>query len=186
MSDTDFTPLRVTYRAPELGRTQIQDWARANGYPVSERGPEPAEITEAFFAAHPEILEQARTFEVVRATARTPGASPEDYEWQDSQLGDIYTIVFVRGLDEHEVLRRLGAADEDIRLIHDGDRTYQEGPQIITVVRIGDWTVAIEYCGWRGLQQEVLGVLSRNGGEVVAVHRHDYAQHHIAYSVDGQ
>ncbi|WP_185072443.1 Lsr2 family DNA-binding protein [Nonomuraea jabiensis] len=30
--------LRVTYRTPKLGRTQIRDWARANGYPVSERG----------------------------------------------------------------------------------------------------------------------------------------------------
>ncbi|PZG19237.1 DUF6461 domain-containing protein [Nonomuraea aridisoli] len=186
MSDADFTPLRVTYRAPKLGRTQIQDWARANGYLVSERGPEAPEITEAFFAAHPEILEQARTFEMVRATARTPGASPEDYEWQDSELGDIYTIVFVRGLDEHEVLRRLGAADEDIRMIEDGDRTYPEGSWIITVVRIGEWTIAIEDCGWRGLQLEVLGALSRDGGEALAVHRHDYAQHQVTYAVDGQ
>lgn len=124
---------------------------------------------------------------MVRATARTPGASPKDYEWQkDSPLGDIYTIVFVRGRDEREVLRRLGTADEDIRMIEDGDRTYPEGPQIITVRHIGDWTVAIEDCGWRGLKREVLGVLSRNGGEAVAVHRHDYAQHHIAYAVDGQ
>ncbi|WP_371781958.1 DUF6461 domain-containing protein [Streptosporangium subroseum] len=186
MSDADFTPLRVTYRAPELGRTQIQDWARANGYLVSERGGIAPEITEAFFAAHPEILEQARTFEMIRATARTPGASPEDYEWQkDSPLGDIYTIVFVRGLDEHEVLRRLGVADEDIRLIEDGDYSYPEGPQIITVRRIGDWTVAIEDGGWRGVQWEVLGSLSRNGGEAVAVQRHDYAQHHVTYAVDG-
>src|SRR5688500_2488275 len=99
MSDADFTPLRVTYRSPKLGRTQIRDWARANGYLVSERGRIAPEITEAFFAAHPEILEEARTFEMVRATARTPGASPEDYEWErSSSLHDIYTIVFVRGL----------------------------------------------------------------------------------------
>ncbi|MEV4074451.1 DUF6461 domain-containing protein [Nonomuraea fuscirosea] len=187
MSDADFTPLRVTYRAPELGRTQIQDWARANGYPVSERGQLAAEITEAFFAAHPEILEQAETFEMVRATARTPGVSPENYEWQkNSALGDIYTIVFVRGLDEHEVLRRLGAADENIRMIDDGEHTYPGGSWIITVVRIGEWTVAIEDCGWRSLQQEVLGALSRDGGEAVAVQRHDYAQHQVSYAVDGQ
>ncbi|TMR88661.1 DUF6461 domain-containing protein [Nonomuraea basaltis] len=187
MSDADFTPLRVTYRAPKLGRTQIRDWARATGYLVSGRGRIAPEITEAFFAAHPEILEEASTFEMVRATARTPGASPENYEWQeDSPLGDIYTIVFVRGLDEREVLRRLGAADEDIRLIDDGDHSCPEGPEVITVRRIGDWTVAIEDCGWRGLQREVLGALSRDGGEAVAVHRHDYAQHHVAYAVDGQ
>jgi hypothetical protein len=187
MSDAGFTPLRVTYRAPKLGRTQIRDWARATGYLVSERGRIAPEITEAFFAAHPEILEQASTFEMVRATARTPGASPEDCQWQsDGRLGDIYTIVFVRGLDEHEVLRRLGAADEDIRLIDDGDHSCPEGPEVITVRRIGDWTVAIEDCGRRGLQREVLGVLSRDGGEAVAAHRHDYAQHHVAYAVDGQ
>ncbi|MFI6500069.1 DUF6461 domain-containing protein [Nonomuraea typhae] len=187
MSDADFTPLRVTYRAPGLGGTQIRDWARANGYLISERGRIAPEITEAFFAAHPEILGQASTYEMVRATARTPGASPEDYEWQrDSRLGDIYTIVFVRGLDEHEVLRRLGAADENIRPIDDGDYTYPEGPQIITVRRIGDWTVAIEDCGWRGTTRETSSALSRDGGEVVAVLRHDYAQHHITYAVDGR
>ncbi|MEV4891339.1 DUF6461 domain-containing protein [Nonomuraea sp. NPDC055795] len=187
MSDADFTPLRVTYRVPQLGGTQIRDWARANGYLVSERGRMAPEVTEAFFAAHPEIIERASTFEMVRATARTPGASPEDYEWQkESRLGDIYTISFVRGLDEHETLRRLGAADEDIRLIDEGDHTYPEGPQIITVRRIGHWTVAIEDCGWRGTQQETLSALTRDGGEAVAVLRHDYAQHHVTYAVDGQ
>ncbi|MBB5075986.1 DUF6461 domain-containing protein [Nonomuraea endophytica] len=187
MSDADFTPLRVTYRVPRLGRTQILDWARANGYLVSGRGRMAPEVTEAFFAAHPEILEQASTFEMVRATARTPGASPEDYAWQEeSRLGGIYTISFVRGLDEHEALRRLGAADENIRLIDDGDYTYPEGPQIITVRRIGDWTVAIEDCGWRGAQRETLDALSHDGGEAVAVLRHDYAQHHVAYAVDGR
>ncbi|WP_113702305.1 DUF6461 domain-containing protein [Nonomuraea lactucae] len=187
MSDADFTPLRVTYRASKLGRTQIRDWARAHGYPVSERGRIAPEITEAFFAAHLEILEQARTFEMVRATARTPGASPEDYEWEKgSRLGDIYTIVFVRGLDEHEVLRRIGAADEDIRLITDEDYSQPEGPKIITVRRIEDWTIAIEDCGWRSLQQEALGALSHNGGEAVAMHRHDYAQHQVTYAVDGR
>ncbi|MCK2215583.1 Lsr2 family protein [Actinomadura sp. ATCC 31491] len=187
MSDADFTPLRVTYRSPTLGRTQIRDWARANGYPVSERGRLAAEITEAFFAAHPEILEQAETFEMVRATARTPGVSPEDYGWHEgSPLGDIYTIVFVRGLDEREVLRRLGAADENIRMIADGEHTYPGGPWIITVVRLGEWTVAIADRGLRGPRQEVLGALSRDGGEAVAVQRHDYAQHQVSHAVDGR
>ncbi|YCK37218.1 Lsr2 family DNA-binding protein [Actinomadura sp. ATCC 39365] len=80
---------RITYRAPKLGHTQVRDWTRANGYPVSERGRTAPEITEAFFADHPEILEQADTFEMVRATARTPGASPEDYAWEkSSRLGE--------------------------------------------------------------------------------------------------
>ncbi|KAB8193966.1 hypothetical protein FH608_017335 [Nonomuraea phyllanthi] len=187
MSDADFTPLRVTYQAPELGRTQIRDWARANGYLVSERGRMAREITEAFLAAHPEVLEQARTFEMVRATARTPGASPEDYAWEEgSRLGEIYTIVFVRGLDEREVLHRLGAVDEDIRLIIDEDYSRPEGPEIITVRRIGNWTVAIEDCGWRA-QGKVLAALSGDGREAVTVKRHNYAaQHHLSYAVDGE
>ncbi|MFF4989165.1 histone-like nucleoid-structuring protein Lsr2 [Streptosporangium saharense] len=189
MSDADFAPLRVTYRE-ELSRDtslRMREWAKAKGYAVSERGRVAPEIIDAFLAAHPEVYEQARTFEMVHATARTPGPSPEDYAWEgNSQLGDVYTIVFVRGLDEHEVLRRLGAAVEDIRLIEDWDYSYPEGPQIITVRRIGDWSVAIEDCGWRGARREVLGALSRDGGEAVTVHRHDYAQHHVAYAVDGQ
>lgn len=189
MSDADFTPLRVTYRRGTSRDTsrRIRTWAKAKGYPASERGRIAPEIIDAFFAAHPEAYEQAEKFEMVHATASTPGASPEDYEWQeDSQLGDIYTIVFVRGLDAHEVLRRLGAAGEDIRLIGDGDYSQPEGPEIITVRRIGDWTVAIEDCGSRGAQREALGALSRDGGEAAAVQRHDYAQHLVAYAVYGE
>ncbi|MFI7610958.1 histone-like nucleoid-structuring protein Lsr2 [Nonomuraea terrae] len=188
MSDADFTPLRVTHRAHGRDTShRIRTWAKEKGYTVSERGRIAPEIIEAFFTAHPEVYEQARTFEMVHATARTPGASPEDYAWEkSSSLHDIYTIVFVRRLDEHEVLRRLGAADEDIRLITDEDYSQPEGPEIITVRRIEDWTIAIEDCGWRSLQQEVLGALSHNGGEAVAMHRHDYAQHQVTYAVDGR
>ncbi|GGT01678.1 hypothetical protein GCM10010156_69520 [Planobispora rosea] len=188
MSDADFTPLRVTYRYRAYGRDtslRIRAWGRAEGYPVGERGGIAPEVIDAFFAAHPEVDEQIQTYETVRATPRTPGASPEDYRWQ-GDIGDIYTVVFVRGLDEREVLRRLGAADEDIRPIDDGDYSYPEGPEIITVRRIGDWTVAIEDCGWRGAQQDVLGALSRDGGEAVAVQRHDYARHLVSYAVDGR
>ncbi|WP_214105566.1 DUF6461 domain-containing protein [Acrocarpospora catenulata] len=52
--------------------------------------------------------------------------------------------------------------------------------------RIGEWTVAIEDCGWRGAQREALSALSRDGGEAAAVLRADYAQDHVAYAVDGQ
>ncbi|WP_220039922.1 DUF6461 domain-containing protein [Nonomuraea aridisoli] len=187
MSDADFTPLRVTHRAH--GRDtflRIRTWAEAEGHPVSERGRIAPGIVEAFFAAHSEVYEQGRTFEMVHATARTPGASPEDYAWErGSSLGEVYTIAFVRGLEEHEVLRRLGAADEDIRLITDADHSLPEGPEVITVRRIGDWTVAIED-GGRRAQGEALSDLSRGGGEVVAVQRHDYAQHHVTYAVDGR
>ncbi|WP_433428994.1 Lsr2 family DNA-binding protein [Nonomuraea sp. CA-141351] len=188
MSDGDFTPLRVTYLAHGIDAFPIREWAKANGCPVSDRGRVAREIIEAFFVAHPEAYEQAEKVELVHATARTPGASPEDYEWEKSSgLGEIYTVVFVRDLDEHEVLRRLGATDEDIRPIRDEDYSEPGGPQIITVRRIGDWTVAIEDRGWRGAHRETLCALSRDGGEAVAVERHDYAaQHHLTYAVDSQ
>ncbi|WP_051760271.1 DUF6461 domain-containing protein [Herbidospora cretacea] len=83
------------------------------------------------------------------------------------------------------MLHLLGVADEHIRLIEDEDWTYQEGPQIITVRRLGDWTVAIEDHGWRGARRKVMEALSRDGGEAVAVLRHDYAQDHLAHAVDG-
>ncbi|MEV4296101.1 Lsr2 family DNA-binding protein [Microbispora rosea] len=96
----------------------IREWARANGHPVNERGRVGHGLVEAFFAANPDAYERAEKTEAVQATARTPGASPEDYAWQDEgPLGPIYTITLVRGVEEHEVLRRLGAASEHIRLV---------------------------------------------------------------------
>ncbi|MGW0591803.1 DUF6461 domain-containing protein [Streptosporangium sp. NPDC002607] len=186
MSDPDFTPLRVPHLVHRVRSFAIREWAKAQGYPVSHRGRISPNIIEAFFAANPEAYEQADRVEWVYATARTPGASPEDYEWERSSgLDDIYTIAFVRGLNEHEVLRRLGAADEDIRLITDEDHSLPEGPEVITVRRIGDWTISIEDCGWRA-QWQALSNLSRDGGEVVTVQRHDYAQHHVTYAADGR
>ncbi|MFB9890819.1 DUF6461 domain-containing protein [Planobispora takensis] len=142
---------------------------------------------EAFFAANPDVCEQAGTIELVRATTRTPGPSPEDFAWQkDGPLGPIYTVVFARGIDEDEVLRRLGAAAEDIRTVLDEDHSYPEGSQIITVARIGNWTVAVEEDGWRGADSGRLARLSDEGGEAVAVMRHDYAaRHHLAHAADG-
>lgn len=182
MSDSDFTPLRVTHRTLGPGLEQVRDWARQNGHPVGERGRIDPGIIEAFHAAHPGL---ADTFEMVRATARTPGARPEDHAWQDA-MGDIYTVAFVRGLDEREVLRRLGASERDVRMIGEADHTRPEGPRIVTVRRIGDWTVSVEDCGWRALRPDVLSALSRNGGEVVAVLRHDYAQHELTHAADGR
>lgn len=131
--------------------------------------------------------ERAEKIEVVHATARTPGASPEDYAWQDEgPLGPIYTITLVRGVEEHEVLRRLGAAPEHIRLI-DVDEYPDSSRTEIAMVRVGDWSILIEECGRCGVQREVIGELSRDGGEAVAVMRHDYAPgQDFAYALDGE
>ncbi|MEO3875396.1 histone-like nucleoid-structuring protein Lsr2 [Nonomuraea sp. B12E4] len=188
MPQPGFTPLRITRLLPDRSLDlAIREWAQANGYPVSERGRIAEKIVEAFFAVHPEAYEQAGKIELVRASARTPGPSPEDFDWQkNGPPGAIYTIVFARGIDEHEVLRRLGAAAEDIRTITDEEHSTPESPQIITALQIGGWAVAIEDSGWRGADHKRLASLSRGGGEAVAVMRHDFAaRHHLAYAVDG-
>ncbi|MEV4803088.1 histone-like nucleoid-structuring protein Lsr2 [Nonomuraea sp. NPDC049421] len=183
----DFTPHRVPYLKHRPDTFRIREWAAANGHPVSERGRLARHLIEAFFAAHPELYEQAEKVELVHATARTPSPSPEDYGWvEGSSLRDVYTVAFVRGLDEHEVLRRIGAVDADIRMITDDDYSQPEGPEIVTVRRVGDWTVVVEDCGWRASHLKGLCPLSRDGGEAVAVMRHDYAaRHSLAYALDG-
>lgn len=165
----------------------MREWARANGYPVSDRGRVADRIVEAFLAANPDAYEQAGKIELVRATARGPGPSPEGFAWQrNSRLGPIYTVVFAQGIDEYEILRRLGVAAEDIRTILDEDHSQPEGPQIITVTQVGNWAVAVEEDGWRGADSRRLANLSDGGGEAVAVMRHDYAaRHYLAYAVDG-
>ncbi|GAB3892850.1 hypothetical protein GCM10027612_41230 [Microbispora bryophytorum subsp. camponoti] len=189
MSDADFTPLRVTQVA--YGRDidlAIREWARANGHPISDCGRVGHGLVEAFFAANPDVYERAEKTEAVHAAARMPGASPEDYAWQDEgPLGPIYTITLVRGVEEYEVLRRLGAAPEHIRLIDVDEYPDSSRTEIVTVRRAGDWTIVIEECGWLGVQREVIGELSRDGGEAVAVMRHDYAaRHDFAYALDGE
>ncbi|MEU7693506.1 Lsr2 family protein [Microbispora hainanensis] len=189
MSDADFTPLRVTQVA--YGRDidlAIREWARANGHPISDCGRVGHGLVEAFFAANPDVYERAEKTEAVHAAARMPGASPEDYAWQDEgPLGPIYTITLVRGVEEYEVLRRLGAAPEHIRLIDVDEYPDSSRTEIVTVRRAGDWTIVIEECGWLGVQREVIGKLSRDGEEAVAVMRHDYAaRHDFAYALDGE
>ncbi|MEV4296102.1 DUF6461 domain-containing protein [Microbispora rosea] len=51
----------------------------------------------------------------------------------------------------------------------------------------GRLDIVTEECGWRGIQREVIGELSRDGGEAVAVMRHDYgARQDFAYALDGE
>ncbi|MBE3014823.1 hypothetical protein IL992_37455 [Microbispora sp. NEAU-D428] len=133
-------------------------WARANRHPVSDRGRVGHGLINAFFAANPEAYERAEKTEAVHATARTPGASTEDYARQDEgPPGPIYTITLVRGVEEREVLRRLGAATEHIRLIDVDEYPASSRTEIVMVRRAGDWTLVIEECGWRGVQHEVIG-----------------------------
>ncbi|MEU8271760.1 DUF6461 domain-containing protein [Sphaerisporangium sp. NPDC049002] len=70
-----------------------------------------------------------------------------DIAWlvDEEELGDLWCLTFVRGLDETEALRRMGAKEDSIRPL-----TYEalmdEGLFEDTALagRRGDWTVLIE------------------------------------------
>ncbi|MEU6742783.1 DUF6461 domain-containing protein [Streptosporangium sandarakinum] len=197
MPDRDVSPLRVSHLllTRELSQ-RIREWGKAQGLSISERGRIASQIIDAFFAANPDALATADRIELVRATVREPGdgcATPDDYAWQDdlATLGPIYTLTFVQGMDEGEALRRFGVAPQDVGPLTDGnvyERLEVTGGQgdLVMVVGLGKWTVAVEKYGWQGVRPAMLRELSRDGGQAIAVSRHDYAHHRFAYAADGQ
>jgi hypothetical protein len=118
----------------------------------------------------------------------------EDWAWADAglgddlQLGEIFCLTFVKGVDEGEALRRMGGLPDtvavrtvaDIRQLHDFDHGY---PTVASALPLGAWTVVFEPNGFEG--SHLLPALSR-GTEAVSVLRHDYAYHSFDYAVDGQ
>ncbi|MER7133112.1 DUF6461 domain-containing protein [Streptosporangium saharense] len=74
---------------------------------------------------------------------------PADYAWEKDWQEEIYTVTFVRGLDERETLRRFGVADDDIHPA-DGEEAMERVEEtdgccdMVLVTRAGDWTIA---CG---------------------------------------
>ncbi|GAA3135580.1 DUF6461 domain-containing protein [Streptosporangium carneum] len=197
MPDREVSPLRVSHLliSSELSR-RIREWGKAQGLGVSERGRIASQVIDAFFVAHPDALAAADRIELVRAVVREPGdgrATPDDYAWQDDfgTLGPSYTLTFVQALDEGEVLHRFGVAPQDVEPLTDGDvyeRLEVTGGQsdLVMVVGLGEWTVAVEKSGWQGVHPETLRELSRDGGQAMAVSRQDYARHRFAYAADGQ
>ncbi|MBG0825962.1 hypothetical protein HS048_35415 [Planomonospora sp. ID91781] len=117
---------------------------------------------------------------------------PEEYAWQERNWEEIYTVTFVRGLDERETLRRFGVADDDIRPL-DAEEVMERIEEtdgccdMVLAVRAGDWTIAFEYSGWEGTRPETLREVTRDGGEAVCVMRHDYAaSHDFTHAADGR
>ncbi|CRY74842.1 hypothetical protein SAMN05421776_101265 [Nocardia farcinica] len=109
-------------------------------------------------------------------------------------LDEIYTVAFFRGLDPSEVVRRYSRGED-----HGQEASFDElmeqaaensslpgrsGGGTVGVVRVGEWSVAIEPDGWMATLHDVLADLSR-GCEVVAITRHDYAEASFAYAIDG-
>ncbi|MGN9845351.1 DUF6461 domain-containing protein [Nonomuraea sp. H19] len=120
---------------------------------------------------------------------QAPDGSPQN------PLGDIYCVSFFRGLDPVEVLRRFGPEAPPGR-----EMTFQEldeevfefvqetgggqGGGHVGVVKAGAWSLAVELWGWCATLGESVARLSQ-GCEMVAVGRHDYAEDHFTYAVDG-
>ncbi|MEW1843799.1 DUF6461 domain-containing protein [Nonomuraea angiospora] len=117
---------------------------------------------------------------------------PADYAWESDWPEEIYTVTFVRGLDERETLRRFGVADDNIHLVDDEEvmERIEETDgccDMVLVTRAGDWTIAFEYRGWEGTRPETLRELTRDGGEAVSVMCHNYAaSHDFEHAVDGR
>ncbi|GAA4983408.1 hypothetical protein HD597_009506 [Nonomuraea thailandensis] len=184
MSDSSFRSMRMARLVRPPGTPGIREWADSNGHRIGGTGMIPSHVREAYLAANPEVIE------VVRVFAQDSGVGPDVYDWpDDGPLGPVYAITFVRGLDEREVLHRLGAEEQDIRLISDEEVAEHQGAEnpeeIITVARLGDWVVT-ECKGRRASQAEHVKVLSIGGGEAVAVQRDRGVHDRFIYTVGGQ
>ena len=107
-----------------------------------------------------------------------------------TELGEIFCLTFVRGVDESEALRRMGAFPDTVErrtladageMMHEFDLGY---PRMAAATALDGWSMVIEPDGFEGAG-DLLQAVSR-GTEAVAVMQHDYAaSHHFGYAVDG-
>jgi hypothetical protein len=120
-----------------------------------------------------------------------PEVTADDVAWlDDSPLEDIYCLTFIKGVDEGEALRRMGALPDTLRPrtvedVAEDALSFDAGyPRYAFALNLGAWTVVIEPGGFEGAGHTMLPALS-TGTEAVTVLRHDYAADHFAYAVDG-
>lgn len=122
------------------------------------------------------------------------------FRWLDAAehrcpLGGIFTVSFFHGLGTGEVLRRFGADPAaaqwvDFGQLHDRVEHFVsksaggDNGGCVGVVDTGEWSTAIEPWGWQATLHDVVDGLSRDC-EVVAVTRHDYAEHTFVHAVGG-
>jgi hypothetical protein len=118
-------------------------------------------------------------------------ATAADYAWfSDHWLRQAFCFSLVRGLDEAEVLRRLGAERSQPRRLTLGEAaelsmSFHAGyPKLVLAAKVGGWVVAVEDNGYEGSRPEVLRVLS-DGTQVVSVYRNVNALGCFSYAVDG-
>jgi hypothetical protein len=99
-------------------------------------------------------------------------------------------VGFVRGLDEDEVVRRLGgdpAGAAPLRLAGLDVRPARGGgaPSLtLATVTMGDWVVVAERSGWHGVVPETLAVSA--GAELVAVAWDAEGAAWFLHAVDGE
>jgi len=93
-------------------------------------------------------------------------------------------MTFVRGADERAVLTRLGVDPDDAMPPADPEFSSTPG---ITIVRSGDWLMALETAAWpRGIRPDVLLRLSA-GTEVVVIYEDiGKGNNQFAHVVDGE
>jgi hypothetical protein len=124
--------------------------------------------------------------------------SLERFRWLDvaeghCPLGEIFSVSFFRGLAPEEVLCRFGSgaasgsAGTEAPPTSLGALCERAGDAggFIGALAAGDWSVAVELCGWEATLPDVAERLSADC-ELVAVTRHDYAEHCFVYAVDGR
>jgi hypothetical protein len=121
-------------------------------------------------------------------------AAVDDLAWADAYpgqgptLGEIFCLTFIRGVDDAEALRRLGALPDtvatrtwsDIGDLHNFDDGY---PEMALALPLGTWTVVFEPNGFNGVH---LAATVSHETEAISVLRHDYASPTFAYAVDGE
>ena len=114
------------------------------------------------------------------------------WSWfNDHWLREAFCITLVRGLDQAEVLRRLGGEQSQPRTLTAAEAGELSGsfdagyPQLVLAARAGGWSVAVEDNGWEGSRPEVLRALS-GGTQAVSVYRNVEALGYFNYAVAGE
>ncbi|SNT51498.1 hypothetical protein SAMN05216276_105360 [Streptosporangium subroseum] len=100
----------------------------------------------------------------------------------DSTLGHAWSLTFIRGVDEVEALRRLGARENDIRPFTSSECPL---PEAVRAWRSGEWTVVIEAAAMQLVKAEIMDVLS-TGTETIMIFSNVNAWSRFEYLVDGE
>ncbi|MEV0974351.1 DUF6461 domain-containing protein [Microtetraspora glauca] len=107
-----------------------------------------------------------------------------DFDWleEDIVLGHAWSLTFVRGVDEAEALRRLGAQQADVRLFTNEDCPL---PEAVRAWRSGDWTIIIEVADCSLVDPKVIDALSAQT-ETIMIFENVNGWSGFEHVIDGQ